>query len=378
MFYHLQEGTGSRRFPVLILFEYNKKRDTSMKIKCGLYVLTAFALVLGTNMRIHAEIPVKIGGYLQNWLILQQHQDQSDLDTWGFRIRRARLSAHADLNDVFSLTSWFEFAGVDRNLLDFFATARINPYLNVRAGVFRPSGQMYDTGILPSGALLFYERPLISSRLADNMGYDAFRDIGIMMNGSYKSLAYSFHIGNGMGRFVQAGTNIRSRDFGGALFGGRIDISPVKGLSLGGHASANRQKNVLRDGMPQHDIDRYSYSFRFAADDVIIPRFFTHLEAGGGSVDDLQRFDFSGWYLEGGYRTSRNFTLLVRYDRYEEDPAVGVTRTQENVTAGGIYYFYYNDREMVRTGVNYGFGSIDPGGNNNHIFLLWFQVRFPS
>jgi len=326
----------------------------------------------------NAQAELRLGGYFQSWLIFNQHQELpgDDLENWGFRIRRARLTAQTNITDVFDVATWIEFAGSQPHLLDFMVHARFSPEFNVRIGQYRPPTQMYDTGILSSSQLLFYERPVISSRLSGIMGHDAFRDIGIMAMGRSGPIWYGFHVGNGMGRFHQAGTTVSSRDFGGGLFGGRVDISPIDGLTFGGHFSINNQSDVVRDGSQPYDIDRRSYSIRFATNNLGIPGLFSQFELGGGSADDTSVFDFSGYYFQAGFRISPEWTVLARYDYYKEDPAVGATIEEDNITLGALYFWNKDGREIIRIGTNYSFGERDPGGFGRNILLLWFQIRF--
>ncbi len=325
-----------------------------------------------------AQVQLKVGGYMQTWLILNQHQEsgEGNTDTWGFRLRRARLTGQTDLADMFQVVTWIEFSGPQRHLLDFYINANFSPAFNIRLGQFRSPGQMYNTGILSSSQLIFYERPAISTRLSGYMGYDSFRDIGLQVMGSAGPVWYGLFMGNGMGRFTQAGSNIASRKFGSGLYGGRIDINPTKGLIIGAHFAMNKQSNVIRDGSNPYDIDRTSYSFRFATNNFLIPGLFTESEFGGGVVDDTDIFDYNGWYIQAGYRLSDALSFVTRYDFLKENDAMNTFNEEQNLTFGIVYYRMYNNKEIIRMGANYSFGDSKPGGLNRNIFLLWVQVRF--
>ncbi len=349
-----------------------------MQKKIARLLILAFAVWLVATTNTSAQGDLRIGGYAQTWLIFNQHEEMigEDFDTWGFRLRRARLTAQTTISDVLSVATWLEFAGRRNILLDLIVTANFSPKFTVRLGQYRPPTQMYDTGVLSSSGLIFYERSAISSRLSGIMGHEAFRDIGIMAVGTLGPVWYGVHIGNGMGRFTQAGTNISSRDFGGGLFGGRVDITPIDGLIIGGHFSTNQQSNVITDGSAPYDIDRTSYSIRLATDGLMIPGLFTHLELGGGSVDDTDEFDFDGYYLYAGYRISPDWSILARYDYYKEAHVNDTTTDEDNITLGVLYFWRQNNREVVRMGANYSFGDRDPGSLSRNTFLIWFQIRF--
>jgi hypothetical protein len=349
-----------------------------MTSKITIYSILLIIISLISYSSSDAQINFKLGGYFQTWLILNEYRerDPSDLNTWGFRIRRSRLNIQADITDRFNVNTWIEFSGPQRHLMDFYVSWNISPGFNLRVGQFRPPGQMYAASFISSRNLLLYERPNSVLRLSNIMGYDSLRDIGIMASGSSHQVSFSFYVGNGMGRFFQSGTHIESRDFGGGLYGGRIDVSPVNGLTLGGHISTNKQNNVVVNGSQPFDIDRLSYSLRLATNDLGIPGFFTQFEIGRGSVHDNEEFDFSGYYLEAGYRINPLWSILARYDYYIDEWTSGVSLVEENVTFGVLYLWMYNNREIIRMGVNYGIGNTDPGNFSRNILLFWFQIRF--
>jgi hypothetical protein len=349
-----------------------------MTSKITLSSILLIGLSLISYSSSEAQINFKFGGYFQTWLILNEYRerDPNDLNTWGFRIRRSRLNAQADIADRFNVNTWIEFSDPQRHLMDFYVSWKISPGFNLRFGQFRPPGQMYAASTTSSSNLLLYERPNSVLRLSNNMGYDSLRDIGILASGSSHQVSFGFYVGNGMGRFFQSGTHIESRDFGGGLYGGRIDVNPVNGLVLGGHFSVNKQNNVVVNGSQPFDIDRLSYSIRLAMNDLGISGFFTQFEFGGGSVNDNEEFDFSGYYLEAGYRINPSWSILARYDYYTDVPPSGVSLVEENVIFGVLYLWMYNNREIIRMGANYGIGNTDPGNFSRNIFLFWSQIRF--
>ncbi len=327
---------------------------------------------------------LKIGGYMQTWLLLadklseESTFSESSAATWGFRIRRARLSARSKLNNTFSLTSWVEFAGRDRNLLDFYLTAEISPAIVLSIGQFRPHGQMYDTGLLSSSALLLYERPSISSSLAGHMRYDSYRDIGLMMNGKTGPVRYAVHMNNGHGRYTSAGTMITRRNFGEGLYGARIDLQAITGLVIGGHYTVNYQKDITVEGSQATDIDRNSYSFRAALERFPLPDFFLQFEYGGGAnKETAPHLTYEGWYATTGYHITPALAAVVRYDTYSENSIVN-TLNEKNITLGLLYYVFENSREIVRLGLNYAYRDQDAAPDirrQRNTVLLWIQIR---
>ncbi len=331
----------------------------------------------------HAQISFDVGGYMQTWYTGWQQTESFAPDGTietsevnGFRIRRSRITARGRINDTFSATTWFEFSGPNNNLLDFHFDANIYPWLNIRAGQFIMPGQTFDTARLVSSQLAFYERPQVTTRLASVMGYDAFRDIGVMVYGQHGRLWYGIHAGNGAGRFTQAGNHITKRDAFGGLYGFRMDYELIDGLTLGGHLSTNQQRNVVQRGSDPFDRDRTSWSLRMRSDGLLLSGLFTQFEYASLAARDDSRFDLHGFYGEAGYRITPDWHVLGRYDYYLERPEAGGRLDADTFTFGITRYVRHEGREILRTHLNYSFGESSPGDLSNSILVLVVQVRF--
>lgn len=359
-------------------------------------VLSGLLLTLFTTSRLQAQIDLNVGGYMQTWYVPHQGGDvapgsNEDFTTSGFRLRRARLTARGRVNETFSATTWLEFAGPNNILLDFHMDARVTPWLNLRAGQFIMPGQTYDTGRLVSSRLRFWERPQATTQLSSSMGYNAFRDIGVMAYGSYGRLWYGIHAGNGAGRFNQVGNQIRERDFGSGLYGGRIDYEVIDGLTLGGHISTNQQRNLVEQaGQQPFDIDRTSWSLRLNTNNLGIERLYTQFEYLTLIVNDENRgvttideeYDMHGWYAEAGYGITPEWHVLARYDQTIQKPGqLGVfdraTRYQRDAITLGLTRFVFSEnREIGRLHVNYSYGKRNPGSLSDHLVAVVLQLRF--
>jgi len=358
-------------------------------IKC---ILFNVALLAASNA--NAQVSLDVGGYLQTWYIADQQTELNTgetIQTNGFRLRRARITARGELSERFSAAIWTDFASPDNVLLDFHADARFHPAFNIRVGQFIMPGQSYDTARLLSSRLIFWERPGISTALASGMGFDAFRDIGVMAYGRHKNLWYGVHAGNGAGRFTQAGTHITERKAGGGLYGGRMDFEILPGLSVGGHLSTNQQRNVVERGTGPFDIDRTSASVRVATSDLVLDRLYTQFEYMGMQVNDGSRgvrngpdgvYDLNGFYGEIVYGITDEWHVLGRFDRINQSPgqAAGFSANESfnrnQATLGLTRYLFYNGREIALAHLNYAASISSPGNLNSHIIVLVMQVRF--
>jgi hypothetical protein len=349
-----------------------------------------------------AQISLDLGGYMQTWYIASETNEilendsetfpdlkENTVHTQGFRIRRARLTARGSLNETFSATTWVEFSGSSAQLLDFYINANIKPWFNVRFGQMMMAGQTYNTSRTPSSTLMFYERPLITGSVSSAMGFSAFRDIGVMVHGSYGRLWYGVHAGNGTGRFQQSGTNITERDTGGGLYGARIDYELIDGVTIGGHLSTNQQRNVVQNNTGPFDIDRTSYSTRFATDGFGVKNLFTQFEytylKGNDeriTVDDADSYKLHGLYAVAGYKLSKEWLVLGRYDEIVEKDGVtqsafdGPRTATNHFTFGLSRLIFHNEKEIARTHLNYSFGESGPANLEHSALVLVFQVRF--
>ncbi|REL38734.1 hypothetical protein DYD21_01925 [Rhodohalobacter sp. SW132] len=353
-----------------------------------------FSILLLVTSTAAAQTSLDVGGYMQAWYIADQQTELTTgetINTNGFRLRRARITARGDISDRFSTTIWTDFASPNNVLLDFHADARFHPAFNIRAGQFIMPGQSHDTARLVSSRLIFWERPWVSTALASGMGFDAFRDIGVMVYGRHKNLWYGVHAGNGAGRFTQAGTHITQRKAGGGLYGTRMDLEIMPGLSLGGHLSTNQQREVVERGTGPFDIDRTSASVRVATSDLGIDRLDTQFEYMAMRVNDDSRgvrtvpdgvYNLDGFYGEIVYGITRKWHILGRFDRMNQSPGQGAgfsadeSFQRDQFTLGLTRYLFQNDREIARAHLNYAASNSSPGGLDSHIIVLVMQLRF--
>ena len=352
----------------------------------------------------NAQIKLEVGGYMQNWYIANQSTDQltpseglapvlssESLETQGFRIRRARITARGRIGDKFSTTTWIELAGSTPSVLDFHVDAHIRPWFNIRLGQFMMPGQSYDTSRLVSSRLIFYERSPITTTLSNVMGYSAFRDVGIMAYGRHGKLWYGVHAGNGAGRFNYAGSAITERKSGGGLYGARVDLDLFEGFSVGSHIATNQQKDVVQAGSGPFDINRTSWSFRAVTNNLGIDGLFSQLEYMSLTGKDDSRgvnlslegeYKLHGFYAEMGYRITREWHVVGRFDEMVQKPGQsGLTGAfnrfgQNNYTVGVSRYIYDDSAELVRIHLNYSFGEAGPMDLNNSILVAVFQLRF--
>lgn len=356
-------------------------------------VLILVSLMVLININTANAQGVKVGGYLQTWFLNQENDgyaNRSDIEQGvsGFRIRRARLNFKTDLNEVFSVDTWLDFADVQKALLDLKAIAKIAPEFIVTVGQFIPPTQMNETANIPSSKIPFYELSDVALKLSGYMGHDSYRDVGLMVSGTINNIfKYGAYYGNGCGRFGYAQTAIFNRKFGNGLMGLRLDVEPVKGLFVGGHFSINKQDSVNTGSTAAPVIstkDRSSFSLNAGTDGFGLPELYTQFEYGNGKIDEIlknAKTEYNGWYATVAYKVIPTLQLLFRYDTYKETikstkglaDAVGENK---NITFGATYYFYKEKTELVKVGLNYESRKEDPVDYKNNIFVIWTQFKF--
>jgi hypothetical protein len=335
---------------------------------------------------------VKVGGYMQTWLFLNQqttelipsmYKDGIE-STSGIRIRRARLTANATLNETFGANVTLEFAGATRNLLDFTVTAKIAPELMFTVGQFTVPCQMYETSRLPSTRQTLYELSDISINLSSLMGLDAYRDIGIMVSGNINNMfRYYAYYGNGHGRLFYAGTNILNRKLSDGLYGARLEIEPLKGLSIGGHYAINKQDYVYTtNGLWGMDIK--SYSIDLATEGFGLPFLSTIISYGSVGLKEeygYHTWDYSGLSATLMFNVTKQIQLVGRFDNGNAIPRSAYDNENskfDNIVLGANWYFYKDDSEIFKIGINYHIKneSLEIDKLDNNALLIWMQVKF--
>ncbi len=350
--------------------------------KIGTVVSVIVVLSLLRMTELHSQ--VKFAGYMQNWFINQQNvvSDKNlEQGVSGFRIRRARLNAKAELNDVFSVETWFEFADKDNILLDFKAVAKLSPAAIVTVGQFITPVQTYESSRQSSSSILFYELSDVAVALSTNMGHGNYRDVGVMVGGQLSIVTYGIYMGNGTGRFNYAGSastlSINNRKLGDGLMGGRVDVEIVKGLTVGGHYGINKQDSVSGSayGTKPVSYDRNSYSANLLLDGFGIPALYAYASVSGGQVNEAKT-TYDGIVAAVGYKVLPELQLLARYDTYNSTVGTAATQKKNNTTVGVLYYLFKEKTEIVRLGLDYEMRKEEPIEVNKDMVVLWAQFKF--
>jgi hypothetical protein len=258
--------------------------------------------------------------------------------------------------------------------------------------------------LTPDRDLDFISRSTLSDNIADwslsrSPYYSALygnrssnRDLGVGLKGTIKInqnhdlLTYFFMVGNGLGANLSIGGK-ESKEFmitnklGNYFYGARLSISPLKGVSIGGHYSINKHDNMLfNDGKTVFDLDRYSWSID---SQLQLPRTLIVAMYGAGKVDDNYFYTEQKDLNYQGYEAKILFWLVnkriqigIRYDRYTyKFLGSGISTHQDNTTLG-LNCFPIQD---ICLQLNYMFKKTDDGiypDLADNILFLNFQYSF--
>lgn len=337
---------------------------------------------------------VKINGFYQHWLTVEEQTPTDTLHpslskkNWGFRTKRASIGFSSDIHKMFSVVANLELAYKDSPLLDFWGTGKFDPLFNARIGQFIPNCQIYEATGSPT-AYKFYQLSDISLKIASANNFNALRDVGLEVFGGNNFFKYSAYVGNGMGRYIYADgegyteNNITNRKLGQGIYGGRLDFMPIKGLRIGGHFAMNKQDSVKIDKKVQ-SLDRTTYSIGFSTDDLLINNLYADFDYAGGKVKDFAlnsqkgKFDLSGISAVLGYRITREFHLLGRYETYKEDYVNNLYKDSKStkVNIGASYFVFNGDKDVFKCSLNYNIKNEDPTELDNNILVFLFQFKF--
>jgi hypothetical protein len=355
-----------------------------------------FILTIIISQDSYSQTEIRTGGFVKTWFLSHHSQEPmlgSDRNSsvTGVRVRKARLTLQADINQTFSTVTWFDFTAPDNNLLDFYVNADFSDSFRLRAGQFIMPGQAYDSGRRLATQMSLYEWPVVTTTLSSAMGFNAFRDIGVMAHGDIGRLYYGVHASNGFGRYTHAATQIQSRSAGSGLYGGRADYRLFDEVTIGAHYSINRQNDVVISGSDPFDLDRTSYSFRLATDDFLIPGIYTETEwmklnvrddNYNVALDNNGLHQMHGFYSKIGYRLTASWNLHGRFDQMVQKPGQtgaepAIQRDRINrYTAGATYFLRYEGDPYGRVLMNYSTSDRLPGEDRTHLFVVVLQLLF--
>lgn len=313
---------------------------------------------------VNAARQIQISGYTQ---IRYQALDEPGKKD-GFDIRRARLDVKGSLTPYFGYRLQTEFADKPK-IIDAYAEIKIADYFTITAGQFKIPFSLEN--LTSSNKLEMIDRAqaveALAARGKDVIGNQNGRDLGIQVGGvivknkttNLPVIEYRLGVFNGSGINV-ADTANEAKDVGG-----RLIVSPLKGLSIGGGFYNGWDRAIKPDvkGKSQKR-NRIGLDASYTTLRLSIKGEYIH------GVDGIT--DKNGWYLQAGYFViPQKLQVLAKYDTY--DPS---TSKADNISTLYVIGANLNFNSWSRLQAFYTFRQEEGTSVNNNYFSLQYQIGF--
>ena len=309
------------------------------------------------------EFTPKVGGYVETWY-RTDNSDLSDQTTAAkkvdneFRVRRARIDVKGEVTDEIGYRVNGNFDGpspasgsASVKLWDGYVTYKVHPFANVTVGQFKFPFTLEGLEGTPDRIPVLRAESIndIAAKLGTQGG--SFRDIGVMVSGSYKDalgLGYGVAVINGKG--INTGDNNNDKDIVG-----RITISPISGLTLGGSYYAGKGQDETATLEVKESA--YGVEAEYTLKDLglslrgeYVTAEWENWNVATGAAAAGFKQEPSGWYLQAAYKLPSlpAAQLMARYEDYEKDSNT-VDSHLKTTTLGTTYYL----KGKTRISANY-------------------------
>jgi len=309
------------------------------------------------------EFKPKVGGYVETWY-RTDNSDLSDQTTAAkkvdneFRVRRARIDVKGEVTDEIGYRVNGNFDGpspasgsASVKLWDGYVTYKVQPFANVTVGQFKFPFTLEGLEGTPDRIPVLRAESIndIAAKLGTQGG--SFRDIGVMVSGSYKDalgLGYGVAVINGKG--INTGDNNNDKDIVG-----RITISPISGLTLGGSYYAGKGQDETATLEVKESA--YGVEAEYTLKDLglslrgeYVTAEWENWNVATGAAAAGFKQEPSGWYLQAAYKLPSlpAAQLMARYEDYEKDSNT-VDSHLKTTTLGTTYYL----KGKTRISANY-------------------------
>ena len=309
------------------------------------------------------EFKPKVGGYIETWY-RTDNSDLSDQTTAAkkvdneFRVRRARIDVKGEVTDEIGYRVNGNFDGpspasgsASVKLWDGYVTYKVHPFANVTVGQFKFPFTLEGLEGTPDRIPVLRAESIndIAAKLGTQGG--SFRDIGVMVSGSYKDalgLGYGVAVINGKG--INTGDNNNDKDIVG-----RITISPISGLTLGGSYYAGKGQDETATLEVKESA--YGVEAEYTLKDLglslrgeYVTAEWENFNVATGAAAAGFTQEPSGWYLQAAYKLPSlpAAQLMARYEDYEKDSNTDNSHLK-TTTLGATYYL----KGKTRISANY-------------------------
>ncbi len=311
--------------------------------------------------KILAHLP-RISGYIQ----LRYLWD--DADQSSFTVRRARFDMKGDISKKIDYRLQVEFAS-KVHLLDAFVQYKPFHQLNVKVGQYKVPFSIENTDYTPL-KFEFIDYPMALRKL---MGFNevvggetlsaAGRDMGLTLYGGfgkrdgYCLVNYDFGVFNGSG--INTSDNNRSKDVVV-----RLSVKPVEGLMLSGsYYWGEYGKAYLKR-------QRYAVGACYDRGPIVVRSEWVGGTTGIAATETAPANDLSsdGWYAMVGWRASRTWMPVARYESFYANSDARSDTRQTNYTVGVLW----QPLKQLRCQLNYTYEdyALQTTGNKNVVAVM--------
>ncbi len=311
--------------------------------------------------KILAHLP-RISGYIQ----LRYLWD--DADQSSFTVRRARFDMKGDISKKIDYRLQVEFAS-KVHLLDAFVQYKPFRQLNVKVGQYKVPFSIENTDYTPL-KFEFIDYPMALRKL---MGFNevvggetlsaAGRDMGLSLYGGfgkrdgYCLVNYDLGVFNGSG--INTADNNRSKDVVA-----RLSVKPTEGLMLSGsYYWGEYGKAYLKR-------QRYAVGACYDRGPIVVRSEWVGGTTGIAATETAPANDLNsdGWYAMVGWRASRTWMPVARYESFYANSDARSDTRQTNYTVGVLW----QPLKQLRCQLNYTYEdyALQTTGNKNVIAVM--------
>lgn len=305
---------------------------------------------------------IQITGYSQ--IRFQAIDEKGKKD--GFDIRRARLDIKGAITPYFAYRLQTDFADKPK-IIDASAEIKLADYFMITAGQFKIPLSMEN--LTSSNKLELIDRSQVVEALVargkDVIGNHNGRDIGIQISGTFLKFKGQSIAEYKIGVFNGSGINIADTANQAKDFGGRLLLTPMKGLSFGA-AYYNGWAKAIKPDIKGKSQARN----RFGAELSYVT---TRLSLRGEYIKGKDGItDRAGWYAQAGYYViPAKLQVLAKYDSYDPN-----TSSADNISVNYVVGANYNFNNWSRLQAFYTFRQEEGLKINNNYLSIQYQIGF--
>ncbi len=292
-----------------------------------------------------------------------------------FRFNRMRIGVMGNIPYDFGYYALLEtspFFNDDGQIFLIDAFVSYNRYEFARASVGRFKKPIGLELLTPCSGLHTIERSMVVNELTGPTN----RDMGFTVMGGNRNSLVSYQVA-----IMNGGNSGWLNDNGFMDYYGRVDLRPIKGISIGGSFSYGESNPTIEDEGAENDQRfRYGTDIDYQWNKLRVQSEYLFGEdrgsytTGGGCEGDAELHEGSikrqGFYVMGMYDVTPQIQPVIKYEQYDEDRSISDNLRQ--VTTFGVNIFF---NDWTRLQVNYLYKAEDPEEVKNDALLVQIQVK---